>query len=89
MANAGLDGYLIAGLEHGMAGTPGLADALSRVDLIVTNTAGLGAFAGLLPAGAFVIETRGAQGVVMHDPTGRAGADPGGGGGGGRRHRRG
>ena len=53
-----------------MAGTPGLADALRRVDLIVTNTAGLGAFAGLLPAGAFVIETRGAQGVVMHDPRG-------------------
>ena len=51
MAEAGLDGHLIAGLEHGMAGTPGLADALSRVDLIVTNTAGRAAFAGQLPAG--------------------------------------
>jgi ribokinase len=70
MASASLAGYLIAGLEHGMAGTPGLAAALRRVHLIITNTAGRAAFAGQLPPGPVLVETRGADGAVIHDPAG-------------------
>jgi len=71
MAGARLAGYLIAGLEGGMAGTPGLAGALRQVDLIITNTAGRTALAGQLPDGPVVIETQGAGGVVICYPDGR------------------
>ena len=72
MADAGLDGHLISGIEAGMADTPGLADALRRVDLVITNTAGRAAFAGKLPEGLTVIETRGADGVTIHHFDGHA-----------------
>jgi sugar/nucleoside kinase (ribokinase family) len=71
MAQAGLAAYLIAGIECGMADTPGLADALHTVHLVVTNTAGLTAFAGDLPGDLTVIETQGSRGVTIHQPGGR------------------
>jgi sugar/nucleoside kinase (ribokinase family) len=72
MADAGLAGHLIAGIEAGMAGTPGLADALRNVNLVITNTAGRAAFTGQLPGGVTVIETKGADGVTLHPPHGPA-----------------
>lgn len=68
LAGAGLAGYVIAGIEGGMAGTPGLAAALCRAELVITNTAGRAAFAGQLPTKRAVIETRGPQGVTIHYP---------------------
>ncbi len=68
LAGAGLAGYAIAGIEGGMAGTPGLAAALRGARLVITNTAGRDAFAGQLPAALPVIETRGTQGVTIHYP---------------------
>jgi sugar/nucleoside kinase (ribokinase family) len=68
MTEAGLAGYVIAGIECGMAGTPGLACALRRAHLVITNTAGRDAFAGQLPATVTVIETQGTQGVTIHYP---------------------
>ena len=68
LAGAGLAGYVIAGIEGGMAGTPGLAAALRGARLVITNTAGRDAFAGQLPAALPVIETRGTQGVTIHYP---------------------
>ena len=76
MAEAGLAGHLIAGIESGMADTPGLGDALGRVHLVITNKAGRAAFAGQLPHGLAVIETQGADGVVIHHPHGQAGHVP-------------
>jgi sugar/nucleoside kinase (ribokinase family) len=72
MGDAGLAGHLIAGIEAGMADTPGLADALRSVHLVITNTAGRAAFAGRLPHGLTVIETQGADGVAIHHPQGQA-----------------
>lgn len=68
MASAGLAGYLIAGIECGMAGTPGLAAALRAAHLVITNTAGRDAFARQLPATVTVIETQGTRGVNIHYP---------------------
>jgi sugar/nucleoside kinase (ribokinase family) len=76
MADAGLAGHLIAGIESGMADTPGLADALRRVHLVITNKAGRAAFAGQLPYGLTVIETQGPDGVMIHHPHGQAGHVP-------------
>jgi len=66
LAGVGLAGFLIAGIECGMAGEPGLAEALRGVHLVITNTAGAEAFAGRLPPGLTVVETQGAQGVAIH-----------------------
>jgi hypothetical protein len=63
MARAGLAGHLIAGIERGMADTPGLADALRAVRLVVTNAAGWAAFAGRLPGGLTAVETQGTRGA--------------------------
>jgi hypothetical protein len=71
MARAGLAGHLIAGIERGMAHTPGLADALRAVRLVVTNAAGWAAFAGRLPGGLTAVETQGTRG--RHPPTARPG----------------
>ncbi len=68
LVSAGLDGYVIAGIECGMAGTPGLAAALSGAHLVITNTAGQTAFAGQLPATVTVIETQGTRGVTIRYP---------------------
>ena len=68
LAGAGLAGYVIAGLECGMASTPGLATALRGVQLVITNTAGRAAFAGRLPATLTVLETQGTKGVTIHYP---------------------
>lgn len=67
LAGAGLAGYVIAGIEDGMAGTPGLAAALHSVQLVITNTAGRDAFGGQL-TGLTVLETQGTQGVTIHYP---------------------
>ncbi len=72
MADSGLAGHLIAGIEAGMADTPGLAAALRSMHLVITNTAGRAAFAGQLPRGLTVIETQGADGVAIHHPDGQA-----------------
>jgi sugar/nucleoside kinase (ribokinase family) len=71
MARAGLAGHLIAGIERGMVDTPGLADALRAVRLVVTNAAGWAAFAGRLPGGLTAVETQGTQGGVIHQPRGQ------------------
>jgi sugar/nucleoside kinase (ribokinase family) len=70
MAATGLAGYIIAGIECGMADDPGLADALRGVNLVITNAAGWGSFAERLQPELTVIETRGACGVVIHRPDG-------------------
>ena len=67
LAGAALAGYVIAGIEGGMAGTPGLAAALRSVQLVITNTAGRAAFGRQL-AGLTVLETQGTQGVTIHYP---------------------
>lgn len=72
MADAGLAGHLIGGIETGMADTPGLANALRSLDLVITNTAGRAAFAGQFPEGLAVIETRGPDGVTIHHSAGHA-----------------
>jgi ribokinase len=70
MAGIGLAGYIVAGIERGMANDPGLADALRGVDLVITNAAGWAGFAGRLPAELTVVETRGACGVIIRRPDG-------------------
>ncbi len=64
-------GYLVGGIEAGMAGEPRLAGALPRLRLVLTNSAGYAAFASRLSAGLPVIETRGASGAVIHHGSGR------------------
>jgi sugar/nucleoside kinase (ribokinase family) len=76
MADAGLDGHLVGGIEAGMAGTPGLANALRSLDLVITNMAGRAAFAGQFPEGLTVIETRGPDGVTIHYSDGHTGPVP-------------
>jgi sugar/nucleoside kinase (ribokinase family) len=39
---------------------------MRSLDLVITNTAGRAAFAGQLPEGLTVIETRGPDGVTIH-----------------------
>jgi ribokinase len=68
LAQAGLAGFLVAGVESGMAGTPGLPEALRQTQLVITNTAGWQAFAGQLPSRLPVIQTQGAGGITIHHP---------------------
>ncbi len=65
-------GYVVGGIEAGMAGEPRLTEALPKLGLVLTNSTGYAAFAGRLPAGLPVIETRGAEGAVIHHGPGRA-----------------
>lgn len=68
IAEAGTGGRLVAGIEATMSGNTRLASVLGKLDLIITNSAGWTVFAGNATDTVVTVETRGAEGAVIHTP---------------------
>ena len=68
IAEAGTRGRLVAGIEAAMSSDTRLADVLGKLDLIITNSAGWTMFAEKAAGTVIAVETRGAEGAVIHAP---------------------
>lgn len=67
-AEAETRGYLVAGIEVAMTDDARLDGVLERLDLIITNSVGWTAMARKAAGIVTAIETRGAEGAVIHAP---------------------
>ncbi len=63
---AGFGSRMVVGIEAWMLAVPQLLDALAKVRLVITNSAGWAAFDNALSESVVVVETRGEYGSVIH-----------------------